>query len=62
MICEHCDGMGRTLAQDWDEHGCHAVEVTCEGCEGTGALSECRECREVMPAGERLCRECRRAA
>jgi hypothetical protein len=61
--CPDCEGAGWSLAEDDDdEHGSHVVPVACEGCDATGQLTECRECREVMPAGELVCSECRKAA
>lgn len=57
--CRDCDGAGRTLAEDHDEHGTHHIDVTCEGCEGTGELINCRSCDEPIPAGDaRVCAGC----
>lgn len=46
--CCECDGQGLTRSEDWDEHGSHIVNVTCEACDGHGELTDCVGCDEPI--------------
>lgn len=50
--CSDCDGAGVTQAEDFDEHGRHLVNVTCEGCFGLGHLVDCDVCDKTTPVPE----------
>lgn len=48
--CPSCDGAGKTIAIDWDEHGQYRAQVECCHCEGCGEIRDCLACRAPMPA------------
>jgi RecJ-like exonuclease len=48
--CPDCEGRGRFLDRDWDEHGQMTSWATCEGCDGSGKLVDCALCDEPTPA------------
>ncbi len=48
--CPDCEGVGRFLDRDFDDHGSFTVTATCEGCDGCGKLVDCALCDEPTPA------------